>query len=216
MRKNQAEAFWNNWLRRKALYYRRRDAGTRDRTNAAYPASPADLYEWLSRHGKGMECAPLTFVEAKYVVQLALELGPSKRAQSKHKRKRRRHPGFAWIRVKGCFINTLQLVAADDRQQLVYCEGYVRDGSFAPIAHAWATIGGKVVDLTLRTADRKSGHRPSKRNYYGVEFPRELFSRLVDRTHSSGPWMEDPRNWPELEQICCPEVGPGCADTRPV
>lgn len=58
--------------------------------------------------------------------------------------------GRRYFRIKRCWTNAQSLMLLDDAKRLRYCEGYL-DGY---IPHAWVTINGKVVDLTLEAVTR--------------------------------------------------------------
>ena len=95
---------------------------------------------------------------------------------------------------------TLQVTLGD---RVKYVEGYMLANTVLPIAHAWVSIDGKVVDTTIRHPDREGdrifGEIPRGREYYGVEMdPRPVTEHVVwHRTHISilDDWQ---CKWPKL------------------
>lgn len=110
--------------------------------------------------------------------------------------------------ARECFSNSQRaLLDGDAECRMTYAEGYassVDDG--LTIHHGWLTIGGKVVDLTLRTADigakvyvpprlrdlfkRIGGLAPPNR-YVGVEFTRDAVRDFVFCTNQAWGSMRD-------------------------
>lgn len=92
-----------------------------------------------------------------------------------------------------CFANAAQLVLHDRTGELSYVEGYAV-GTVIPIHHAWAVIGGKVVDITWRRrqptvtlehelSDHVLGDFSNEHAYYGIPFQREeVLKRFHDDT----------------------------------
>lgn len=125
--------------------------------------------------------------------------------------------------AKQCFANAARLVLADDTNTLEYTEGFAQ-GSVMPCAHAWASIHGKVVDLTWRTQpdetprglpgdhhfqDRVVGAIPTTRAYRGVSFERAylrkrvldtgFYTSLIDDYQAGWPLLQGSRRSPPPE-----------------
>ena len=108
---------------------------------------------YIYKNGRYFESQKLTDVEQKYVKQIS----------------RGNYP------IKQCYRNS-QIVALTTRPTditLQYVEGFVDAGLGLPISHAWLSVNGKVVDLTLRIKNesykRVHGVIPDNYEYYGVE-----------------------------------------------
>jgi len=99
-----------------------------------------------------------------------------------------------------CFDNATRLVLADRMGELSYVEGFAI-GTVMPVHHAWATIGGKVVDLTWthptastvthEMSDRVLGEFGSNRTYVGIPFPRTRVHHRFSELGSAQPFFED-------------------------
>jgi len=137
----------------------------------------ASLYEVMLNHGRAMSIEPLAYSEARQIAELT------------------RRAGFSNVnafRIKECYMNAQKLIAQHDSMKdgdkIEYCEGYVAwdDG---PIAadHAWITINGKVVDVTLRAADKQR-----KNSYYGIAISLKLLLRHQLKTRYYSPVFEGP------------------------
>jgi len=92
------------------------------------------------------------------------------------------------VEMKQCFVNAQQLVMADGTGTLVYNEGWAC-GGFVTTHHGWATINGKVIDVTW-TVDGNPvlGAFPDGWAYLGVRFDRDAIPRrpasiIDDPTH---------------------------------
>lgn len=107
-----------------------------------------------------------------------------------------------------CFANAQRLVLSDPSKQLSYVEGYViTDGLVLPIPHAWATINGKLVDVTLPRGTRRcfeaaeddgGDSAPAQgrgvipgRKYLGVSFLREYVEARMWATRSTSVLLVD-------------------------
>jgi hypothetical protein len=115
--------------------------------------------------------------------------------------------GRSW-RTRQCFWNAQRIVLYGEDAGLRYVEGYVlpRDGG-GLIYHAWATLDGKVLDLTLRRKKPRGRGRFrdrvlgafDDRAYFGVEIPAEDARDLLVETGNAGPLLDDwKRGWPLL------------------
>lgn len=139
--------------------------------------------------GMVFDSAPLS------TTQLAIVLAAARRARS----------GMVLtdFGVQHCFANSAHLVLSDRHGELTYVEGFAI-GTVCPVHHAWAIIGGKVVDVTWRhtnqpvvvvdhdLADRIMGQYGSGRAYIGIPFSRELvLARFLDPATST-PFFDDP------------------------
>jgi len=112
--------------------------------------------------------------------------------------------------IQMCYANSISLVLADPR--FVYTEGYFaqeRIGPGFPIMHGWATLNGKVIDLTARLnvprrsgrlRDRVLGEFPEKREYFGVPIGREYMMRSAFDPKFTGSIIDDwQRGFPALK-----------------
>jgi hypothetical protein len=122
--------------------------------------------EFTLANGRAFESSPLTPEERKIVMA----------ASKVHDHD---------FQAKRCFYNSMRLVLADTTGQIQYVEGMCL--GIIPFHHAWATINGKVVDVTLRHPpgikapngcgymgnNRSLGWFPIERVYIGTEFSRQ-------------------------------------------
>lgn len=83
----------------------------------------------------------------------------------------------------------LRLEALFSRESRIqYCEGYIAwDNSPLALDHAWITIDGKVVDVTLRAMSKKKLH-----SYFGMVVPVRLMLRNQRLTERYSPVIEGP------------------------
>lgn len=110
--------------------------------------------------------------------------------------------------VKQCYYNSqIVLATRDDEQRFTYVEGYCAH-AVLPVLHGWLEIGGKVVDVTMRSKicarrrqlpDRVVGTWLDGREYFGVPFDRNyVLSRMIDR-QAAGSLIDDwESEWPLL------------------
>lgn len=118
-----------------------------------------------------------------------------------------------------CFYNAQKLVLADTTKTLKYVEGMAIGVGAFPTLHGWATINGKVIDLTWqqhtskrkgRFRDRVLGEIPDGWAYHGVTFESDWvlarwahygasFSFLDDYYHGY-PLFQEPRlrRWEDI------------------
>jgi hypothetical protein len=166
---------------------------------ARFGAARFNGEERVAENGQLMRSAELTSDEARYVVQTAHKVSPLARRNDnndKHARRTNRYRGLQSFQQKRCYENSAMLIAKDDGQRLAYCEGYLRDSTVGVVEHSWITIGGKVVDLTLRAADREIGRRNgTTREYFGVVIPREILRQMQNETQYYGPYLNKPSLW---------------------
>jgi hypothetical protein len=114
------------------------------------------------------------------------------------------------FQIKQCFYNAQMLVLADDSGDLIYHEGWAFGKAIIAVHHGWASINGKVIDLTWRLdqtlrkrgrlRDRIIGLYPEGYEYVGVPFPdkRHLREKMLDRGWV-GSQIDDWENrWPLL------------------
>jgi hypothetical protein len=131
---------------------------------------------------------------------------------------------------KECFFNAMFMcmVSVWDKEltsRIKYCEGYVSCKSPFPVHHAWITLDGKVVDLTLTTnkytleqltafmhegvelsrnedlSDRILGEIPEDWQYFGVEFEsKKVGQQFVERGSSFSLIDDWERGWPLLQK----------------
>jgi len=112
------------------------------------------------------------------------------------------------FQIKQCFYNAQMLVLSDRNNKLIYHEGYAFGRSIIAVQHGWATINGKVIDLTWRLdqpvrktgrlKDRVVGVYPEGFEYVGVPFPDRdaIRNKMLDRGWA-GSLIDDWENgWP--------------------
>jgi len=112
------------------------------------------------------------------------------------------------FQIKQCFYNAQMLVLADRNNKLVYHEGYAFGRAIIAVQHGWASINGKVIDLTWRLdqtirksgrlKDRVIGVYPEGFEYVGVPFPDKdaLRTKMLERGWC-GSLIDDWENdWP--------------------
>ena len=132
------------------------------------------MYQYVLDNGsEHTNSEPLTKDERDYIwlIRLGLEMQP-----------------------KQCFHNAQMLIFNDMDNRLTYHEGYVQANAPFPVLHAWVTLNGKMIDLTLDTntytteqleafmfkgeclnraedlSDRVLGTVPDGWGYFGVPF----------------------------------------------
>lgn len=105
--------------------------------------------------------------------------------------------------IKQCYTNSQRLLICDVEHRFEYVEGYVFDPRCPlPILHAWLSLNGKVVDVTLRTQalargrtwlrNRVVGTFPDRdREYYGAVLPRRLVLGAILETGRGGALLDD-------------------------
>jgi hypothetical protein len=95
-------------------------------------------------------------------------------------------------RAKQCYRNAQALVLADETRTLRYCEGYAISDVRIVAAHAWASIRGKVIDVTWPYRGRwVLGRLPSAWEYVGVEIDREYVVERRDGMGEPGSLLVD-------------------------
>jgi len=111
---------------------------------------------------------------------------------------------------KQCYYNAQMLVHHDFSDQLVYHEGWAYGQAIIAVQHGWATINGKVIDLTWRLdqpvrkkgrlRDRVIGVFPKGFEYVGVPFPdKDVLRHLMLKRGWVGTIIDDWENgWPLL------------------
>jgi hypothetical protein len=151
-----------------------------------------NLYQLLWKHGKAMKREPLTFAEARHIVKVAARV-----PRSCQKTRRVPKSRLERFEPKKCYLNSQLLAIFDDTRQIRYHEGMVQ--SVIPIPHAWTSINGKVVDLTLRAADRQwSSRQHSKNDYFGVEIDTIFMADVISELESHIALTEMGRLWTQL------------------
>jgi len=93
------------------------------------------MYDYVLDRGRVFDSATALTADEVDVVRVAAE-----EAEAMH--------GCAF-QTRDCFWNAQVLAMSDPTETVRYCEGFAQ-GHVFPVHHAWATIGGKVVDLTWR------------------------------------------------------------------
>jgi hypothetical protein len=140
---------------------------------------PDSFEGYVLREGRPYESQELTADEMAYV------LAASKRMQ---------------FPIKQCYYNSQMLMTMRDHERrLTYVEGYCAH-AIIPVLHGWLEIGGKVVDVTMRTKhlskrrqlrDRVLGSWADGRQYWGVRFDREhVVDRMIER-RAAGSLIDD-------------------------
>lgn len=98
--------------------------------------------------------------------------------------------------MKQCFSNAQRLwqyASGDDRFHFRYVEGWATTELDVPLHHAWLSLHGKVIDLTLRRRGARPAHRgtrlrdrvvgviPKGWGYIGVEIPwADVRARIIE------------------------------------
>ena len=113
-----------------------------------------DATSYIHRNGRPFRSEELTEIEKEYVGTISRGDNPTKQ----------------------CYRNSqMAALTARPREgiELRYVEGMVDAGLGVPLDHAWLSVNGKVVDLTIRVEgeayDRVHGIMPTNWEYYGVE-----------------------------------------------
>jgi len=138
--------------------------------------------DYVLDRGSPFSSGPLTPQERTTVLQ-ALTLCPEKH-----------------FRLGHCYYNAQLLVAFDTSRELIYCEGWAIGLNSVPTLHGWASINGKVVDLTWKT--EKPRHRGRLRNriwgtipedwaYYGATFDTDSLLARMHRIGATGSFLDD-------------------------
>jgi hypothetical protein len=132
------------------------------------------LYEVLLRHGREMTIERLTMTEARHIAKLSRSRG-----------------GVNSFKRRECYMNAQKLRLEEywnGGRRVQYWEGYVAwEGGPLPIGHAWVTINGKVVDVTLRAVDKTKQH-----SYFGIAVPPKLLMDHMQITERYCPVIEGP------------------------
>ena len=131
---------------------------------------------------------------------------------------------------KQCFFNSMfmcmtSLWDSELLPRIKYCEGFVSSQAPFPVHHAWITLDGKVIDVTLTTtkytaqqlidwqdngvelprnrnlSDRILGEIPEGWEYYGVEFDAKKVGQQFVQRGASFSLIDDwERRWPLLQK----------------
>jgi hypothetical protein len=129
------------------------------------------IYRYFLKNGK-------TYESAKFTNQ---ELAIVKYELQNHK---------TLYKKKQCFYNAQQMAQKTECQ---YAEGFLMSGIF-PIAHAWNTLNGKVIDFTMHHAnDGKPilGEIPAGWEYFGVDFQTDMIIKLWSETGIAGSIVDN-------------------------
>jgi hypothetical protein len=111
------------------------------------------------------------------------------------------------FKQRECFYNAQMLVHFDETDTLVYHEGYAFGRAIIAVHHGWASINGKVIDLTWRLEkgrskgrlrDRIIGEYPEGYEYLGIPFPdKNLLRQIMVRRGWCGTLLDDwEKQWP--------------------
>ena len=105
-----------------------------------------------------------------------------------------------------CFRNAQITALTQNPGTFGYIEGFVNPNTPFPILHAWLSIGGKVVDTTLRSdpdddKKRVMGLIPDGWEYYGVEIPILDCVHVMAKHHVHMSVLDDYTcHWPFIKQ----------------
>lgn len=134
----------------------------------------SNLFQLHLDFGLEGNCEQLSISEARRIIAIVNASGGLKRFEAQH-----------------CFGNAQRLIAKDMGETLKYYEGFaVIDLVNDLTHHAWVSINGKVVDLTWRTAFKKTS--PGARaSYFGVDIPYLDVLRNIFRFHQHRPLMDN-------------------------
>jgi len=156
---------------------------------AEHTGRPDSFEGYVLREGRPYESAELSADEMDYLMRI------SRRMQ---------------FPIKQCYYNSQMLMTMrDNDRRLTYVEGYCAHAAI-PVLHGWLELGGKVVDLTMRTKvpakrkrfrDRVLGSWSDGRQYWGVRFEREyVVDRMIAR-RAAGSLIDDfEGDWPLLRR----------------
>jgi hypothetical protein len=153
--------------------------------------------EAVYHHGHAFSTDPLTDAERTILLDLFKGMG------------------FVSI-IKQCFRNATMLADLAEMKSvpLRYAEGTA--WSLIPFQHAWCSLNGKPIDITLREMDEGNLRNPKKllarveRNleetaYWGYEVPQRDRRRHLYRNMRYCPVIEDPEgDWPLLRSRTLP------------
>lgn len=111
--------------------------------------------------------------------------------------------------IKQCYYNSQMILARDFEHRFTYVEGYCAH-AIIPVLHGWLEIGGKVVDVTMRTkirakrrqlADRVLGSWLDSREYFGVPMDRDYVVERMIARQAAGSLIDDfEGRWPLLRK----------------
>lgn len=100
---------------------------------------------------------------------------------------------------KQCFYNAQKLA---QNTACKYAEGFLMSGIF-PMAHAWNTLNGKVIDFTMYHANGGKpilGEIPAGWEYFGVDFSTDIIRKLWSETGIAGSIVDNyTQNFPLLK-----------------
>lgn len=113
-------------------------------------------------------------------------------------------------KIKQCYYNSqIILTTRDHERRMTYVEGYCA-GAILPVLHGWLEIGGKVVDVTMRTRvpsprrrlpDRVLGSWADGREYWGVPMTRDYVLKRMLARKAAGSLIDDwEAGWPLLQK----------------
>ena len=167
--------------------------------------SGMSVSRYVLENGSDMASEPLTEEQRDIVFEIVSQFEPQ---------------------AKECFFNAMYCCMvsvwdSDILTRIKYCEGYVQARSPFPVHHAWITVDGKVVDLTLSTqrytneqltafmeegvalpresdlSDRVLGEIPEGWEYYGVQFDaKNIAQSFIERRMSFSVIDDWERGWP--------------------
>ena len=109
-------------------------------------------------------------------------------------------------RQKECFYNAQILATTDKTQSLQYVEGFACGRGLIPVAHAWLSLNGKVVDVTWApdehedaTFNRVLGEFPEGWVYMGVPMDLDVVKmQIVDKRECSSIILDYQNQFPLL------------------
>lgn len=103
------------------------------------------------------------------------------------------------FKAKECYYNAQSLAQKDHNIQ--YVEGYCFT-NFFPFQHAWNTINGKVVDVTMFHRNNGKpilGIFPESWEYFGTDFSVEEIRKMWVQRRMSFPIISYEMNWQHLK-----------------
>ena len=127
-------------------------------------AGPASVEAYVIRNGRRFESAELTDEEMEYITRIQWNLRPPKQCY--------------WNAQMEAMI--LPIVPGID---LKYVEGFIDPDVGFGLDHAWLSVNGKIVDVTLRmrdTDDRVVGNIPEDWEYIGVEMDPKVCFHIME------------------------------------
>lgn len=174
------------------------------------PSSMLSKEQYVLDHGRAMSSESLTTEQKDIVESFTQHFDP---------------------KAKECFYNAMFMCMVSVwgeklHPRLKYCEGFVKSSAPFPVHHAWVTLDGVLIDLTLTTtkytldqlnafmyegielprnedlSDRILGEIPEGWDYFGVEFEAKKVGQQFVQRESSFSMIDDwEKQWPLLQKV---------------